>query len=146
MKGRKLKYFKEYCQRLDLYAKANGITICYTSDQDSEGEWIPRSRKINLDPDQDESSFICTVLHELGHALDDMALEAHKFKRLTQIYSGFYEGQATPKQIKEVVECEIRAWNLGRSVAKALKIRLGAWYDKEQQYYIKDYRSHIRKK
>lgn len=144
--GITLKNFKLYLSRLETYAQANGITVKFVEHKNAEDTWTPRSRSITIDLNQDESSLISALLHELGHALDDMALESHKRKRLAEIYYGFYEDKYTPKQAKEIVECEIRAWNLGRSVARALKIPLGKWYDREQDYYVKDYKSHIRNK
>lgn len=140
MSGRKLPKFKEYLERLMMYAKANGISVMYTADENSEGEWLPLVRRIKIMPDMSNSAEIATFLHELGHSLDDTVTDPKMYRRVLKAYSTFYNGRPSLSQKALVINSEIRAWELGRRIAKALKIRLGSWYDTEQNISVKEYK------
>lgn len=139
MSGRKLSSFREYKRRLLLYAQANGISVVYTADKDSEGEWLPLVRRVKIFPDMTNSSEISTLLHELGHALDDTFADPKTCKRILRAYAAYYAGRPSAKQHQVVIDSEVRAWMYGIRIAKILKIRLGTWYGKEMAISLKEY-------
>lgn len=137
----KLKHYKEYIERLTLFASAIGVKIEYVESASSDGIWFPAARKIKIDDDLTEQEEIATLLHELGHSMDDiLSAEWHKEKRLGRAYTAMYSKKPTKKQVKLVVECEQRAWNYGRDIARRLNIRLGKWYSVSEQDGLKSYR------
>jgi hypothetical protein len=143
--GRKLKNFSAYKKRILLYAQANGISVVYNADKDDEGVWLPSVRRIKIYPDLAPSTEIATLLHECGHALDDAVTDDRVFNKLCNAYQAFYINRARKEQRSLVIESEIRAWELGRRIAKALKIRAGRWYALEQESAIQAYRKETHK-
>lgn len=133
MKVRKLKHTEAYFKRLHTFASAMGIIVISDIDVDGEGQWIPTRNKIKIDQDLADSQLIATFLHELGHALDDITFNDPKHEeRLGKAYYAVYQNTAKKTQTKLVVECEKRAWQKGRIIAKKLRIKLGKWYDEEE--------------
>lgn len=140
MPQRKLKNCQEYLRRLMLFAEATGVKVEY-GDIDSEGVWMPASNKIKLDNDLSSSDLIASLLHELGHSVDDMIdTESAYQNRLYKAYNKIYVSKASKKQKYLVIECEQRAWNNAREIAKRLKIRLGKWFDDAEKYCLDCYR------
>jgi uncharacterized protein with von Willebrand factor type A (vWA) domain len=87
----------------------------------------------------DDSTEIATLLHELGHQFDDALKDPKKRKKYDKAYPAFYKGQASEKQKKLVLECEKRAWEYGKAIAKKLRIKLGKWYEHEKEQALKEY-------
>lgn len=138
--GRKqvtLKYYDEYLARLKKYTKASGIKLWL---DDMESSYSPAARRLRLDTDLEQTHVIASFLHELGHSLDD-SLAARSSRSLDKAYTAIYKEKHTPKQMDLVIECEKRAWEYGRKIAKILKIRLGKWYDDYQKECLAAYRT-----
>lgn len=134
-----LKYYHEYLRRIEAYAEATGVNIKY-GPEDGEGSFSPRLRRVKIDPDLSESREIAVLLHELGHSLDETLLDNKTENKLDKAYSAIYDHRHNKKQLKAVLECEKRAWTYARSIAKRLKIRLGAWFDRVEKDCIDAYK------
>lgn len=135
---RSLPKYDEYLKRLETFAKALGIKIEYAP-EDGEGSFSPAHKKIRIDPDLGPSDEVATILHELGHAVDDMLIDDKVYALLDQAYSLVYEDKVSKKQQALVMNCEKRAWQYGRSIAKQLKIRLGKWYTSVERECLRRY-------
>lgn len=136
-----LKNYSIYLKKLNKFAQALGITVVSNQEVDGDGLWMPSRNKIKIDNNLSQSDEIATYLHELGHALDDIHLATKNNKRLHKAYHAVYSNKVRKSQIKIVVECEARAWTLGREIAKKLKIKLGKWYDDAESSSLLDYKS-----
>lgn len=136
-----LKNYKQYIERLILFAQATGITVIFRENDDSDGLWVPYSRKIIIHDQLSQSSEIACLLHELGHSMDDLlSLPPAVDNNLHKAYIALYSDKHTKAQRKAVVDCEKRAWSNARDIAKRLKIPLGKWFDAAERYCLKAYR------
>ncbi len=133
-----LKYYAEYRAALHKYAKGIGIKIQYTH-SDSEGIYLPAQNLIKLDREMEDHEVIGTLLHELGHVMDDVFASKKGFTRLDAAYKAVYAKKYTAKQHRLVLDCEKRAWKNGKAIAKQLKIPLGKWYTKMTRMYLGSY-------
>ena len=137
MIDRKLKNYEKYLSKIEFYAKAIGIKIEY-AEEPSEGAYIPARHKVRIDTDLSESSEIATLLHELGHEMDDtLTVPVYKLERA---YEATYKDKPTKAQLKLVLECERKAWYYGKVIAAKLKIKLGKWYDECEKNAIAGYK------
>lgn len=139
MCGRSLPNYDKYMQRLETFAKILGIKIEY-GQEDGEGSFSPSHRKIKLDTDLQPSEEVATLLHELGHAIDDMLVDKTIERSINAAYSIIYDTKGTVKQRDIVMNCEKRAWHYGRKIAKQLKIKLGKWYRNQELDCLRRYR------
>lgn len=137
---RKLKNYKIYLKRLKLFARANKVSIVI-AESDSEGVWMPLVRRIRLDENLSNSVEIASLLHELGHSIDDlMWVKLAESKEVDKAYEAMYSEKVSSKQRKIVVEFEERAWKNARNIAKRLNIRLGKWYYKTEKKFLNTYK------
>lgn len=143
MPGITLKYYSEYIDRIIAYIEAHNMKLEYKV-HDNEGTYIPAKRLIRIDPDMSDSQEIATLLHELGHTLDDSIVQGKMESRICLAYNAFYKNKASRSQKDLVIETETRAWRYGKVVAKNLRIRLGKWYDKEAEDALATYRGEVR--
>jgi hypothetical protein len=139
MAGRPLKYFEDYRDLLHKYAKGSGIKVIY-KDLDTYGTYVHDRRELTLCKDMDESTEISALLHELGHADDEVLTNKSLNRMVNKAYPRVYRGKATKKQKKLVLECEKRAWKFGRGLAKKLRIPLGKWYDDQERECLASYK------
>ena len=139
MCGRNLKNYLLYLEKIETYAQVLDIKIEHKTEP-SDGVYIPTRRTIRIDPDLDESSDIATLLHELGHAIDDHFSHGGIDPKTEAAYRVVYNGNPSEAQLKLVVEAEKLAWLNGRKIAKALRIPLGKWYDDEEKDAIRLYK------
>lgn len=130
---------EEYFLTLKCYAKALKIKIIYAH-IDCEGIYIPNRRTIKLDPDLDDQELIATLLHELGHSLDDALVTKTTYRHLDKAYPRVYDNKGTKQQLQTVLSCEKRAWICGKAIAKRLKIPLGKWYNRISKRNLRTYR------
>jgi hypothetical protein len=136
--GRSLKNHDAYLDKLKAYAQACEITVEWKN-EDGDGAYIPSLRKIKIDPDLPDSTEIATLLHELGHSLDDTLYSKSVMRVLDRAYKAVYHKKPTQQQLQSVLDCEKRAWTFGRSIAKKLRIPLGKWYAAEEAEALKIY-------
>lgn len=134
-----LKHYTKYLDILLIYAKAIGIKMDFSA-YNGNGAWMVAARKIKIDPDMSESEEIATILHELGHVMDDTFQMSKSPNEVIDAYSCIYTGTYTKKQKRLVIKAERLAWANGRKIAKLLKIRLGKWYTDVQRTSINAYK------
>lgn len=139
MCGRKLKNFDVYLQKLEHYAKASRLKLEYCERITCGGLFIPSKRKIVVESDLTDSDTIATILHELGHSIDDSLLTQGSERTIDKAYTAFAKGTHTPEQKRNLMHCERRAWRFGKAIAKRLQIKLGKWYADSRQYALKSY-------
>lgn len=136
--GRSLPNFDIYMDKLRMYSEACELTIEYR-DVDGDGVYLPSRRVIKLDKDLPESTEVATLLHEMGHTLDDALHDPIMEKRIDKCYKAFYKDKATFDQKIVVFDCEKRAWVYARGIAKKLRIPLGKWFAEEEEDSLKSY-------
>lgn len=135
-----LKNYGSYIKRLNKFSAALGITVIHHHEVEGDGVWMPARSRIKIDKNLSQMEEISTYLHELGHALDDLHGGIKSSTRLHKAYHAVYSEKARKSQTQLVIECEARAWAIGREIAKKLKIRLGKWYDYAESVSIKAYK------
>ena len=138
---RNLRNYNKYLDSLLLYAKAHNISVAF-KEVPGDGQYVPAKREIQIDNDMSQSSVISTILHELGHALDDSISWKKPNSYLGKAYDAVYSitGSPTAKQLEAVIACEKRAWDMGEVIAKQCKIKLGKWYFKGKLSALNNYR------
>lgn len=134
-----LKNYKIYREKILAYAKVVNITVEF-KEENSDGVYIPSKSKVRIDDALEEAEEISTLLHELGHALDDKLDSTNFSKSIERAYYQVYKGKPSKIQLDKVIECEKKAWDLGRVIAKKLRINLGKWYNYQESQALKDYR------
>lgn len=141
MSGRKLPNYDLYLNKLEDYAQACELKIEW-GNGDEEGYYMPTRRKIVVDPHMTDSATIATILHELGHVLDETLYSKGLEKVMDKAYKSVYKDKSKPtrKQKARVLACERKAWQYGRGIARKLRIKLGKWYDKEEKEALLSYR------
>lgn len=138
----KLKNYDIYLQRLELYIKASRLKLVYAPEI-GEGAYVPSSRTIRIDPDLSESEEIATILHEIGHSIDDTLVSGTQETRLEAAYRLVYKKKGSETHNTLVYECEERAWKFGRGVAKRLHIPLGNWFNRCEKEGLKAYKEEL---
>ncbi len=138
MPGINLKHYEIYMQILENYAKGLRIKITYSPRNDL-GVYSSTTRRIGLDSELSQSWEVATLLHELGHCIDDASQPEDALPNVWDAYRAVYSGDFKAKHKKLVVECEKRAWQCGRGLAKKLGIKLGKWYTDVEQECLQDY-------
>lgn len=129
-----------YFNRLIDFARSLQINIFYKNNVNI-GYFLPNKKEIIIDPKLTLDQQIFSILHELGHHLDDVE---NNYK-----YDDIY-GKANKKVEKELSlsireynvlnECEIRAWKKGEIIAKLLDIRLNKGYSIFKKSCLSGYR------
>jgi Zn-dependent peptidase ImmA (M78 family) len=139
VRGRKLKNYDKYLEKIEHYAQACEITIKY-GQEDGDGSYSPARRTVKIDENLSDSAELATLLHELGHVLDDSTRQRFEEPKLSSAYNAVYNKKPTKKQIELVLECEEAAWVYARAIAKKLRIPLGKWFDDEMKDGLDSYR------
>lgn len=134
-----LKHYDKYIRLLETFAKALGVKIKYSARLDNDGQYSPVRKCITLAEDMSETSTLATLLHEVGHCLDDMSIRDHTLT--DKAYIAFYEERFTPQQRRLVLRREKTAWSVGLGLANLLRIRIGKWYFKEEESALTQYRA-----
>jgi len=136
-----MKKYDLYISRLLAFAKALGISVTWKRLGSYEAYYRPDNNSITIDDELDPESEIASMLHELGHAVDEYRVERLNQEDVSRAYTAWYEGRDTRSQRKKVLAEERAAWRIGRIIAKNLKISLGKWYAKEQKESLAVYRA-----
>lgn len=136
---RTLKKYTDYIALLLTYAEASGIKVKY-KEEPCDGVYDHNTNTITIDEDLEESAEIATLLHELGHAIDNKLMLSRMSDPVWKCYDRVYESQHSQEDLEIVMEAEKQAWQNGRVIAKRLKIQLGAWYSYEQKTALTNYR------
>lgn len=136
--GRPLKNFDIYMDKLRMYVEACELTLEY-KDIDGDGVYLPSRRVITLDKDLPESTEVATLLHEMGHTMDDSLYDPASEKKLDKAYKAVYKNKASYDQTQAVLACEQRAWVFARGIAKKIRIPLGKWFDQEEKDALNSY-------
>jgi len=130
-----------HIKKLLRLSKALGIKVAFIH-YPGNGAWHPAVNKISVDRDLEGTELVSTILHELGHVVDDLANRSDReWRKLDKAYSKVYKNKASTKQLRLVLKHERRAWTFGREIARLLKIKLGKWYDRDEKDSIADYKS-----
>lgn len=124
--------------RLENFTRMLGIKLVRRA-QDSEGSYSRQSRTIQLDEDNSEVQDVAVLLHELGHAVDEMLIDDKIRKTINEAYALVYRTKVSKNQRNLVMNNEVRAWMYGRSIARQLKIRLGKWYSDQEFMCLRRY-------
>lgn len=135
----KLKHFNKHKQKIRFYCKAVGLKLIYRAEP-SDGIYQPSRRRIIIDSDLEETEEVATLLHELGHALDDALSSKKDLCKRDDAYKVIYTSKYSKAQLRRVLKCEVSAWQTGKYIAELLKIPLGTWYTHIQNDAIKGYR------
>ncbi len=137
---RKLKNYELYLKRLTLFAAAVNVKIVLDEFQD-DGVWVPLSGTIRIDDRMSESDIIATILHELGHSMDDILSKTEDHENaIFSAYKATYKNKQNKKQLQIVLDSEHRGWAYGRDIAKRLRIRLGKWFDDAEAESLQTYK------
>jgi hypothetical protein len=136
----RIKNYRLYIQRLEKYAKSVNIRVV-RSQQDGDGEYDTQNSVLYIDPDLDEDDELSTFIHELGHAFDYMLSHKKLSPKIWRAYEKVYYKKPNQEELDTVVEAEVRAWEIGKLVARRLKIPLGKWYAKARKSSLLNYRS-----
>lgn len=135
---RQLKHYETYIKLIRSYAKGIHLKIEFV-DGDN-GVFSAQLRRIRCGTEQDETAIVATLLHELGHALDDALVNRKTFRAMSKAYIALEHKKANAKQRRAIVKTEQRAWAYGKIIAKILCIPLGKWYDTYSRRYIREYK------
>lgn len=146
-----MKNYNLYFNKLLEFAKVCNVSVYLENggslkEDDSYvdlGQFDPRRKIISLNSRNPESAQIATFLHELGHFYDHM--KDPKFSNSRKLNKAYIDSSSqkpiTLQEKKRLIECERRAWNYGKVIAKILGIPLGKWFKKERSGGMSFYRS-----
>ncbi|MBX2986711.1 MAG: hypothetical protein KF802_02340 [Bdellovibrionaceae bacterium] len=140
----KLKKFKIYLRAIKAYCKAVNIKLIPVRGFEGCGEYDPNRRVIKYDNTLSNSDIISTLLHELGHYLDDLRnpnkyAGAHHYYGRTRLERNYVYLTVNQKQV--LFSTETEAWDNAEAIAKQLKIPLGNWFKKDKISSLNTYRS-----
>lgn len=139
--GRKLKNKALYINKIKQAAKSLRVKVQFSDYPEHLGKWNPNKRCITVHYGQSDSALISTLLHELGHAIDDLFIEhtRREYNAIDTAYKMLHNNRASSKHKKIIRNCEDRAWKLGEALAKALGIKLGPWFYEDAKQALKTY-------
>ncbi len=134
---RKLKNYLIYKKKLLDFASTFEVSVIY---KNFPGEGKAENKKITLDTGLSQSAEIATLLHELGHVLDDLSFTTDEYNKISKAYTRIYDDNCSREHKETVLEREKAAWKYGRNLATQLGIRLGKWFLVEEKVSIASYR------
>lgn len=123
--------------KLTVFATSLGIEIV-SEDEPGEAAWVPSRNVIKIDPDLEGAEALAALLHELGHALDQI-VNGFPSEAIERAYANTRISQTSIEDRELMLKHETDAWRIGRALAKRLKIRLGRWFDDYAHNCIKLY-------
>jgi hypothetical protein len=138
----KLKNYKPYLRQIKRYAKLCNVEIVFKKEVDGVGEYVPNRRRVALEKGLDQSAIISTLLHELGHFIDDFRNPENNLNNKfhndgrTAIER---EREMTSQQKKKILKIEREAWKNGRALARQLNIPLGSWFYRDEKSSLNSY-------
>jgi hypothetical protein len=140
----KLRSYKTYLKKLKQYCKVSNVKIVWKSNYEGCGDYDPNNRTITIDRKLSQSEIISTMLHELGHYLDDSRNPTkygnnHHYYGRTRLERELSELTTNQKAI--VWDTELEAWKNAEALAYQLRIPLSKWYWKDKESSLNTYRS-----
>lgn len=138
-----LKNYNIYMRKIRRFASMCNVDIEFKSNVDGFGEYSPHQRKVVVDRSLSRCERITTILHELGHFMDDSKNpdrwnNNHHYYGYDKIENSIKEMSMNQKVV--VWECELEAWRNARSLAKMIQIPLGKWFDRDEISSLNSYR------
>ena len=140
----RLKNYKSYLKKIKAYARLCNVKIIFRKEVDGTGEYRPSRREVVIERGLNQSEIISTLLHELGHFIDDLRNPLNHFSNRfhndgrTAIER---DRDLTMLQKKRVLKLEKEAWKNGRALASQLNIPLGQWFSKDEKSSLNSYYS-----
>lgn len=139
----RLRNYKIYLKKIKAQCRLMGLKIKWVKDMSCYGEYNPNKRTITIARNQSESEKISTLLHEMGHFIDDtrnpnrfaMKYHFHGYGKLEKEYAVL-----TVNQKDAVMRAEMSAWKNARALARQLKIPLGKWFYTDETRCLNTYR------
>ena len=138
----KLRNYKIYMKQIKAFAKLCNIRITFVKNMPECGEYRPNRREVLVDKDLPEAVKISTLLHELGHFMDDLRNPLNNFA------NRFHndgrnaidqERHLTMLQKKRILKTEKEAWKNARALASQLSIPLGKWFYQDEKSSLNSY-------
>jgi hypothetical protein len=139
---RKIKRLRDYIARIKAVAKTMHVKVQFRDIESQSGEWRPEERKIVIHYKQSDTALLSALLHEMGHVMDDVVncTRTKYVNRLDRYYNNLNEGNITRGALKQIIACEKRAWDYGKTMASSLMIPTGKWYKVERRKALKTYK------
>jgi hypothetical protein len=140
----KLKNYKSYLKKIKAYAKLCNVSIVFKKEVDGTGEYRPSRREVVIEKGLPQSAILSTLLHELGHFVDDLTNPSNHFSNRfhndgrTAIEN---DRDLTMLQKKRILKLEKEAWKNARALARQLNIPIGSWFTKDEKSSLNSYYS-----
>lgn len=139
----RLKNYRIYKKKILALCRTMNLKVKWVKNLEHFGEYDPNKRTILIDGTYSESEVISTLLHEIGHFIDDtrnpnrfqMKHHYHGYDKLEKEYSTL-----TVNQKEAVMRAEMSAWKNARALARQLNIPLGKWFYKDETRCLNTYR------
>lgn len=136
-----IKHYEKYLMSLMLFAAGLKYKIEWKDKLPCGGILVPKYRVIYILASLPPTEKIATLLHELGHAIDDNFFNFKEENLVDTAYKKTYSNKkVNSKYHKIVMKCEKAAWNNGRNIAAMLGIRLGLWYTEIELQSLETYK------
>lgn len=138
----KLKKYSVYLKKIKAYAKMCRVSIKFVNHMEEGGAYLGNRRSISISKKLSNIETIATLLHELGHFIDDLR-NPHN-----HLSNRFHNGARTAieedrkltfLQKKRLLKIEREAWKNARALARQLDIPLGAWFYKDEKSALATY-------
>lgn len=140
----KLKNYQLYLKKVKAYARLCEVSIIFKKEVDGTGEYRPGRREVAIERGLGQSAIISTLLHELGHFMDDLRNPTNNFANRfhndgrTAIEKELY---LTQRQKNQVLKLEKEAWKNAEALARQLKIPMGRWFYQDKESSLNSYRA-----
>ena len=129
-------------KKIKAFAKLCRVSINFVDHMEEFGCYYGNKRSITISKSLGQAELLATLLHELGHFIDDLR---NPHNHLT---NRFHNGARTAieedrkltfLQKKRLLKIEREAWKNARALAKQLDIPLGNWFYKDEKSALASY-------
>lgn len=138
----KLRNYNLYMKKIKAFARLCNVRITFVKNLPESGEYRPLRREVIIDRNLDQAAKLSTLLHELGHFMDDLRNPFNNFANRfhndgrTAIDQ---ERHLTMNQKKKILKTEKEAWKNARALASQLNIPLGKWFNQDEKSSLNSY-------